>query len=113
MDDTGAQLAAAEKLAAQWNAEVVKLRSQQILEQQLSPAKQFAIALHSATCNSDHTEQCDWFYSIKDGVHDWNGWAHRRYLDKGKRLERIGAAMWEGKKTAASIILEVIAALKG
>lgn len=47
-------------------------------------SKEIAIKLHRYTCKCNHTDGCSWFYEIKDGMHDWSGFEHKRYLNKVK-----------------------------
>lgn len=56
----------------------------------LTPEQRDAIALHQAMCRYDHTDQCGWLY--EDGGitgHNWNGSAHRLYLDKARALSEV------------------------
>lgn len=52
----------------------------------LTPEAQLAIFLHDELCHEDHTSCCAWFYEIDGVTENWNGNAHRRYLDMAKRI---------------------------
>ncbi len=50
-----------------------------------------AIALHGALCTSNHTDQCGWFYGVKNGVHNWDEWTHKHYVEKAEKfIEKYG-----------------------
>lgn len=51
-----------------------------------SPEGQLAIYLHETFCPINHTDGCDWQYDVAEGVHNWNGHAHKRYLHEAKDL---------------------------
>ena len=54
-----------------------------------SPTENLAIAIHDATCHYNHTDQCDWHYSISDnGRHDWRGCAHERAMKDALRVRQ-------------------------
>jgi hypothetical protein len=38
--------------------------------------------LHKEFCCWNHTDGCSWLYEEDD----WNGWAHKKYLEKARRL---------------------------
>lgn len=65
-----------------------QLKRQQEELVKLTPVHKLAIAIHSATCHSNHIDMCDWHYSIKDGRHDWSGWAHQRALERAKAMQK-------------------------
>lgn len=45
-----------------------------------------AIMLHENTCTHNHTDGCDWFYEIRNNVHDWFRHEHDRYLVQATRI---------------------------
>lgn len=51
-----------------------------------SPDGQLAIFLHDKFCRLNHTDGCAWHYDFVKGVHNWNGYEHRRYLQEAKDL---------------------------
>ena len=61
-------------------AELKKLKDEREAMVQMPANQRLAIQLHSSTCSSDHTEHCGWFWEIKDGVHDWSRYSHKRRL---------------------------------
>lgn len=67
--------------------------------------------LHSVQCNSNHDDGCSWFYEFKslDGVDiaNWNGWAHKRYLEKAKKLISQFSS-----KIDTNTMIEIVSALK-
>ena len=54
-----------------------------------SREEQLAEFLHSNLCHYNHIEECGWSYEIKNGVHNWNGCEHKRYLEKAKKMLEI------------------------
>lgn len=42
--------------------------------------------LHKELCAWNHTDGCSWFYEIKDSEHQWDQWAHKKWLDKAAEL---------------------------
>ena len=54
-----------------------------------SREEQLAVFLHSKLCHYNHVEECGWSYEIKNGVHNWNGCDHKRYLEKAKKMLEI------------------------
>lgn len=51
----------------------------------LSPDKQLAIYLHQVLCNHD-IDRCFYHYEEKDGNIDWNGYEHKKYLEKSRKI---------------------------
>lgn len=60
------------------------LKQKNSLKQMAFP-KRMAILLHTR-CRSNHTDQCSWSYETKDGIHDWSGSSHQRYLEKAEKF---------------------------
>lgn len=52
----------------------------------LTPVQKLAIAIHDATCHSNHIDMCGWMYEIKQGYHDFSGQSHQTYLRKAEKL---------------------------
>lgn len=52
----------------------------------LSPVEELAVALHDILCTHNHTDGCEWYYDVKNGVHNWQGFAHKRYLEAAVKL---------------------------
>jgi len=50
------------------------------------PQYKLAVALHESLCHTNHADGCGWYYEMKDERHDWNGWAHERYLKIAKKM---------------------------
>lgn len=50
----------------------------------LSKDKQLAIYLHCKLCY--HTEGCIYYYEKKDEDIDWNGYEHKKYLEKARKI---------------------------
>ena len=48
--------------------------------------------LHEQLCNSNHIDQCSWYYeTIHNGLaEDWSRPTHARYLAKAARVEAAG-----------------------
>ena len=51
--------------------------------------KQLAIFLHSKLCHCDHTDQCGFFYEINGLEDNWNGYGHKEYLEKAKKVLKV------------------------
>jgi hypothetical protein len=53
----------------------------------LTTQQKIAIMLHDNTCHSNHTDVCGWCYEVNgEGNHDFNGGAHRYYLQKTENI---------------------------
>ena len=50
--------------------------------------RNLAHTMHEALCKNDHTEGCGWGYEIHAGVHSWNSWAHKQWLQKAHALTK-------------------------
>ena len=48
--------------------------------------QRMAILLHKKLCNSNHTDQCGWYYEVNGIEHDWTRWTHSKYLEKANNL---------------------------
>lgn len=55
-------------------------------EATLTPEQMLAIEIHNINCHYEHTETCGWFYEIRNKVHNWDDWTHKRYLEKAVAL---------------------------
>ncbi len=42
--------------------------------------------LHKRCCNYAHEDQCDWYYDIHGKDINWDGYAHKRYLEMARDL---------------------------
>lgn len=51
-----------------------------------------ARVLHEQFCNSNHIDQCAWYYETvhHDLAEDWSRPTHARYLEKAARVEAAG-----------------------
>lgn len=65
--------------------EQLKLQQEELVR--LSPVHKLAIAIHDATCYTNHTDGCSWYYEIKNSRHEWSGHAHARALDQAKAVQ--------------------------
>jgi hypothetical protein len=87
------------------------IKEQKKIIDQLPPENKFAIILHDSTCNSNHTDDCDWYYEIPKGVHNWEGRIHQDYLKRARKIlikcEEIGAK-YDLVEAIAKIILNKI-----
>lgn len=52
----------------------------------LSEEQQLAIFLHQHLCTANHTDGCSWGYEIHGVIEDWEGYAHKKYLEMAKRM---------------------------
>ena len=48
--------------------------------------QRIALKLHSATCCNNHTDGCMFYYEVNGLDHDWNGYNHKRYLEKADEI---------------------------
>ena len=59
-------------------------------ESRREPLKELAILAHSTLCAWNHTDGCGWEYEVahEKGVttHNWNAWAHDRWL---KHIDKL------------------------
>lgn len=75
-----------------------------------SPAGKFAISLHKKECIHNHTDGCGWFYEFTNKEHEWDGYVHKGYLEKARKiLNRLD----NGIKVDANNFFEVLDILKG
>ena len=55
----------------------------------LQPEYQLAIKLHDLLCHHNHADGCGWHYEGSNGVTDWTGHAHSRYLEKAYKVQKF------------------------
>jgi hypothetical protein len=67
-------------------AEIDKINIEIESLEQMDPVQSLAIGLHAELCTHNHTDQCGWEYEFKDKVPNWDGHAHKRWLDKAVKL---------------------------
>lgn len=48
--------------------------------------ERLAITLHEMLCRWNHTDGCGWEYEGKNGIPDWHGHAHGKYLGKARMI---------------------------
>lgn len=55
-----------------------------------TPTQKLAIELHNKNCKGNHTDYCDWEYDVRNAVdgtyHNWDGYAHKLYLEKAEKI---------------------------
>lgn len=66
----------------------VESLEQERLAEEEEPLKDIATRMHEVLCQYNHTDGCGWHYEVKDGVHNWTGWAHARWLKKAHDLTK-------------------------
>jgi len=67
--------------------EEIKQVKKKTLEQLASsPYIKIADNLHTILCKWNHTDGCGWYYEESNGVDDWKGQTHSRYLEKAQKL---------------------------
>lgn len=62
---------------------------------ELPEDQQLAITLHNMLCRQNHTDGCGWEYEYIEkpkgwtgpSAPDWNGWTHKRYLEKAQVMQ--------------------------
>lgn len=75
----------ADKIAA-LRREADELEAAEKAFRALPEDEQLAITLHSMLCHWNHTDGCSWEYEGSGGKTDWNGHAHKQYLEKGRKM---------------------------
>lgn len=58
-------------------------------EETLSEMQKFAIWLHLKLCKSEHSIYCSFFKEINGLDHDWDGKAHKKYLELAKEMVKV------------------------
>ena len=58
-------------------------------EETLSEMQKFAIWLHLKLCKSEHSIYCSFFKEIDGLDHDWDGKAHKKYLELAKEMVKV------------------------
>ena len=72
---------------------------------ELPEAEQLAITLHSILCHWNHIDGCSWEYEgLPGGKTDWNGRAHSKYLEKGRKMLAFCKCNGITAKDAVSIL---------
>lgn len=51
--------------------------------------KELAIELHDRFCDLSHVDQCSWNYEKDGDDHEWEKWAHKRWLKKAKKIDEF------------------------
>lgn len=69
-----------------------------------TPTEALAIELHGRLCRHNHIDVCDWYYDVKDKVHNWNGWSHSHYLKMATKMTRRCEELGVSLETAAEIL---------
>lgn len=70
--------------------EIKRLQEEKLSLQMLDIERQNALILHEKFCACVHTVDCAWFHEIKDDVHNWEGPAHKNWVQKAERLIHAG-----------------------
>lgn len=72
---------------------VSKLQKEKEFLENLTQDRRLAIELHTSFCDRDHEGampgSCNWHYEIHSGVHDWEQYEHKRYIEKANKLLKI------------------------
>lgn len=55
-------------------------------DKKLTKLEKVAILLHDRNCHHNHTDGCGWQYAVRNGIHDWNEFAHKEYLKKAQEI---------------------------
>jgi len=78
-----------EKELAERQAEVAKIQAQIDAKKNYSSTEQLADFLHANLCKYNHTDGCGWYYEMKNGIDNWSGPDHQKYLAKANRITDI------------------------
>lgn len=81
-------MSSVEQQIAEHEKKIQELRAEQQRLRALSPERRLAEALHELQCTWNHTDGCGWFYEVSATYPGgaWNGYAHKRYLVKAKKV---------------------------
>jgi len=71
---------------AELRREADELEVKELAFKALPEDEQLAITLHSMLCHHNHIDGCGWEYEGSNGKDDWNGYAHKKYLEKGRKM---------------------------
>lgn len=75
--------------------EIESLEMEEQEEMKLSPVQRMAIELHRYLCHSNHIDECGWDYEK-----DWQGYAHKRWLDTAEKLDAMNLTIEQMRKIA-------------
>jgi hypothetical protein len=89
---------------AELRAEADKLEAAEKAFKALPADEQLAITLHSLLCHWNHTDGCSWEYEGSGGKTDWNGYAHKEYLTKGRKMLAFCQCKGISSKDAVKIL---------
>jgi len=78
-------------------------------EKRLEPLKALAIRAHDTLCRWNHTDGCGWGYEKRDSVHDWNGWAHARWL---RHLDEVVSGTSQHRPVSVEALTDIIEAAR-
>lgn len=70
--------------------EIKKLQEEKLSLQMLDMKQQNAVIFHEKFCTQYHIDECGWFHEIKDGVVNWEGPVHKKWVQKAERLIHAG-----------------------
>lgn len=82
-------------------AQIRKLENEQEAFDALSEDKRLAITLHELMCNWNHVDGCGWEYEISKGTHNWNGYAHKKWVENAKQLIKLCA--WDNVELSTAV----------
>lgn len=71
-------------------AQLERLEQEQRQIESSGPEYVLAVELHEKLCHWNHTDGCGWYYEIHNGIHDWTGSSHKRYLEKSIKMMAEG-----------------------
>lgn len=83
-------------------------------EQRLAHIKPLVIRAHSLLCSWNHCDGCSWGYEMTGDVHNWNGWAHARWLRhyEDLLLNRTSKPAFPCTVEQLSVMLDTVEALR-
>jgi len=67
-------------------AEIEKLEAEDKRMAEMPEDQRLAIKLHKLLCHHNHIDGCSWTYEGTKAGDDWNGYAHKEYLEKAQVL---------------------------
>lgn len=72
---------------AELKAELEQLEATEKVLATMDPEHRIAIKLHEMLCHHNHVDGCGWEYESQNGLPNWDGHAHARYLSKASHVK--------------------------
>lgn len=96
-----------DKEIAKRQQEIAELEAEKAAFAALGPDHQLALVLHDLLCTWNHTDGCGWYYEVHNGIDDWGGLSHERYLKQARELRKTLPSEYDN-----DTIINVVRAIK-